>query len=200
MKDHLRAAGVDDFDPSHTNMTPPNPLLHTLCRQKIFRFLILAGRPVGRVEGVVLPRPPTCDGGLKAFGPSGDGVEAVLACMERHQSNSQVQAVACWSLVNLALIPQQKRALCRRGGVLAIVRAMACHPQDSEVHFRAMFALINLVTPDVTSERIINPDTMQVRHSVCRDGGAPGAKMVVSSRATLSPCLSVPKSCIIQYK
>eukprot|EP00903_Cladosiphon_okamuranus_P014460 g13416.t1 len=128
---------------------------------KIFRFLILAGRPVGRAEGVVLPRPPTCDGSLKAFGPSGDGVEAVLACMERHQSNSQVQAVACWSLVNLALIPQQKRALCRRGGVLAIVRAMACHPQDSEVHFRAMFALINLVTPDVTSERIINPDTMK---------------------------------------
>ena len=112
----------------------------------------------------MLPRPPTCDGGLRAFGPSGDGVEAVLACMERHQSNSQVQAVACWSLVNLALIPQQKRALCRQGGVLAIVRAMACHPQDSEVHFRAMFALINLVTPDVTSERIINLDTMKVKN------------------------------------
>lgn len=151
------------FDPSQPNLTPQPPsYMYTRCRQKIFRFLILAGRPVGRAEGVVLPRPPTFDGGLKAFGPSGDGVEAVLTCMERHQSNSQIQAVACWSLVNLALIPQQKRALCSRGGVLAIVRAMACHPQDREVHFRAMFALINLVTPDVTSERIINPDTMQV--------------------------------------
>lgn len=90
-------------------------------------------------------------------------MEAVLACMKRHQSNATVQAVACWSLVNLALIPQQKRALCRQGGVLAVVQAMACHPEDSEVHFRAMFALINLVTPDVTAEKIIHPDTMKVR-------------------------------------
>ncbi|CAN0013252.1 unnamed protein product, partial [Hapterophycus canaliculatus] len=124
--------------------------------------LVLAGRPIGRVEGVVLRAPPACDGSLRAFGPSGDGVEAVLACMERHQSNSTVQAMACWSLVNLALISQQKKFLCSQGGVLAIVRAMARHPGDSEVHFRAMFALINLVTPDVTSENIIQPNTMKV--------------------------------------
>lgn len=129
----------------------------------------------------MLPCPPTCDGGLRAFGPSGDGVEAVLASMERHQSNSQVQAVACWSLVNLALIPQQKRALCRRGGVLAIVRAMACHPNDSDVHFRAMFALINLVTPDVTSERMINPDTMKVTVLLCRERSQPPAELFSSS-------------------
>lgn len=132
------------------------------CLQKVLRFLVLAGRPIGRVEGVVLPRPPACDGALRAFGPSGEGVGAVLACMERHQSNSAVQSMACWSLVNLALIRQQKRCLCSQGGVLAIVRAMACHPEDIEVHFRAMFALINLVTPDVTSEKIIQPDTMKV--------------------------------------
>ncbi|CAB1098238.1 unnamed protein product [Ectocarpus sp. CCAP 1310/34] len=128
---------------------------------KILRFLVLAGRPAGRMEGAVMSRPPASDGPLRAFGPSGNGVEAVLACMERHRSNAAVQAVACWSLVNLALIPGQKRSLCRQGGVLAIVRAMARHPQDSEVHFRAMFALINLVTPDVTSEKIIQPDTMK---------------------------------------
>ncbi|CAM9592714.1 unnamed protein product [Scytosiphon promiscuus] len=128
---------------------------------KILRFLVLAGRPIGRVEGVVLPAPPASDGALRAFGPSGDGVEEVLTCMKRHQSNATVQAVACWSLVNLALIRQQKRFLCSQGGVLAIVRAMAHHPGDSEVHFRAMFALINLVTPDVTSEKIIQSDTMK---------------------------------------
>ncbi|CAM9928382.1 unnamed protein product [Pylaiella littoralis] len=128
---------------------------------KVLRFLVLAGRPIGRVEGVVLPSPPACDGALRAFGPSGDGVEAVLACMERYQSNAAVQSMACWSLVNLALIRQQKRCLCGQGGVLAIVRAMACHPEDIDVHFRAMFALINLVTPDVTSEKIIQPETMK---------------------------------------
>ena len=66
-------------------------------------------------------------------------------------------------MVNLALIANQKKALVSQGGVLAIVRAMARHPQDSDVHFRAMFALINLVTPDVTVEKTIQPDTMKVR-------------------------------------
>lgn len=111
----------------------------------------------------MLPCLPACDGALKAFGPSGEGVEAVLACMESHLSNASVQATACWSMVNLALIAKQKKALVQKGGVLAIVRAMARHPQDSDVHFRAMFALINLVTPDVTVEKTIQPDTMKVR-------------------------------------
>lgn len=111
----------------------------------------------------MLPCLPACDGALRAFGPSGEGVEAVLACMESHLSNASVQATACWSMVNLALIAKQKKALVQKGGVLAIVRAMARHPQDIDVHFRAMFALINLVTPDVTVEKTIQPDTMKVR-------------------------------------
>lgn len=124
---------------------------------------MLAGRPVGRTEGTVLPRPPTCDGALRAFGPSGEGVQAVLACMERHHTNATIQAMACWSMVNLALIAKQKRSLVRNGGISAIVKAMARHPEDSEVHFRAMFALINLVTPDVTTENTVPPETMKVR-------------------------------------
>lgn len=133
--------------------------------QKILRFLVLAGRPVGGTEGMVLRRLPACDGALKAFGPSGEGVAAVLDCMERHQSHAAIQAMACWSMVNLALIADQKRSLVRQGGISAIVRAMARHPEDSEVHFRAMFALINLVTPDVTAENSIPIDTMKVRLS-----------------------------------
>lgn len=126
----------------------------------------------------MLPAPPASDGALRAFGPSGDGVGAVLACMERHQSDATVQAVACWSLVNLALISHQKRFLCSRGGVLAIVRAMARHPGDSEVHFRAMFALINLVTPDVASEKIIQPDTMKVKLFFCLSAACPSAGLL----------------------
>lgn len=124
---------------------------------------MLAGRPVGRTEGMVLPRPPTCDGALRAFGPLGEGVETVLACMEKHHTNATIQAMACWSMVNLALIANQKRSLVRKGGIPAIVKAMARHPADSEVHFRAMFALINLVTPDVTAENTVPPETMTVR-------------------------------------
>lgn len=131
--------------------------------QKIMRFLVLAGRPVGGTEGMVLPRLPACEGALKAFGPSGDGVAAVLACMERHQSHAGIQAMACWSMVNLALITDQKRVLVREGGISAIVRAMSRHPEDGEVHFRAMFALINLVTPDMTTESSIPTDTMKVK-------------------------------------
>lgn len=89
-------------------------------------------------------------------------MEALLLCMERHQSSASVQAMACWSMVNLALISSQKRSLVHQGAVLAVVRAMALHAEDKEVHFRAMFALINLVTPDVTVEKSIQPETMKV--------------------------------------
>lgn len=110
----------------------------------------------------MLPNPPTCDGALGAFGPAGEGVKAVLACMERFQGNAAVQAMACWSMVNLALISDQKKSIICNGGIPAIVRAMVFHARDSEVHFRAMFALINLVTPDMTEQKIIQPDTMKV--------------------------------------
>lgn len=133
--------------------------------QKVLRFLVLAGRPVGGTEGMVLQRLPVSDGALKAFGTSGEGVAAVLSCMERHQSHAGIQAMACWSMVNLALVADQKRALVREGGISAIVKAMARHPEDSEVHFRAMFALINLVTPDVTADSSIPTETMQVRQT-----------------------------------
>lgn len=114
---------------------------------------------------MVLHNLPAGDGALRSFGPNGEGVAAVLACMQRHQSHAKIQAMACWSMVNLALIADQKRLLISQGGLLAIVRAMAHHPEDSEVHFRAMFALINLVTPDVTSGNTIPTDTMKVRDS-----------------------------------
>lgn len=82
--------------------------------------------------------------------------------MERHQLDATVQAMACWSMVNLALIAEQKTSVVRQGGILAIVRAMDLHSEDSEVQFRAMFALINLVTPDVTAGKYIQPETMKV--------------------------------------
>lgn len=132
--------------------------------QKILRFLVLAGRPVGGTEGMVLHRLQVGDGALKAFGSMGEGVSAVIACMKRHQSHAAIQAMACWSMVNLALIPDQRRLLVHQGGIQAIIKAMADHPGDSEVHFRAIFALVNLVTPDVTSESSIPTDTMKVRN------------------------------------
>lgn len=136
---------------------------------------------------MVLRRPPASEGALKAFGPSGEGVAAVLACMERHQSHAGIQAVACWSMVNLALIADQKRVLVRDGGISAIVRAMGRHPNDAEVHFRAMFALINLVTPDVTAEKSIPTETMKVNSTkkaieVAHDGSATNVSVDVITR------------------
>lgn len=130
----------------------------------MLRFLVLAGRPVGNAEGTVFNRPSSNAGALRVFGPMGEGVAAVLACMERHGSHASIQAMACWSMVNLALVAEQKRQLIRQGGITSIVQAMARHPGDKEVHFRAIFALINLVTPEVMSENSIPTDTVKVRH------------------------------------
>ena len=62
-------------------------------------------------------------------------------------------AVACWSLVNFALSATCKNLLMERGGVPRVLRAMECHEDNINVQFRGLFALINLVVPDVPNEQ-----------------------------------------------
>jgi len=49
-------------------------------------------------------------------------------------------------MVNLGLNNDHRRQLVSEGGITTILRAMKAHPLDREVQFRAIFALINLVT------------------------------------------------------
>ena len=75
------------------------------------------------------------------------GIAVLLDSMRRFRSDETLQAMACWSLVNIALAPAQKDVLVKLGGIEVTVQAMIEHPFDAEVQFRALFALINLVIP-----------------------------------------------------
>ncbi|CAM9129016.1 unnamed protein product [Choristocarpus tenellus] len=128
---------------------------------KVLRFLVLAGRPIGGTEGMVFHRGPASGSALETFAPAGEGVSAVLASMARHLHNGPVQAMSCWSMVNLALLPIQKENLLRLGGIEAVLAAMVTHPKDPDVQFRGMFALINLATPDRGSSSVMSTETMK---------------------------------------
>jgi hypothetical protein len=68
--------------------------------------------------------------------------------MAAHALRGDVQAVACWTLVNLSLNPSCKARLLRKGGLPLILNALQAHPCHHQVQFRGLFALINLVVPD----------------------------------------------------
>jgi hypothetical protein len=78
---------------------------------------------------------------------TGNGTAVILDSMRRFVSDESLQAMACWSMVNIALIPSQKSMLVRLGGIGVLSQAMMMHPMSAEVQFRALFALINLVIP-----------------------------------------------------
>ncbi|CAM9563720.1 unnamed protein product [Chrysoparadoxa australica] len=112
----------------------------------VMKCLVLLGRPAGGTEGgAVLTN--TRASPLASFGSNGSGVKALLACMKQRPDHAELQAAGCWSMVNLALIKPQKKHLLLKGGVDCITAAMRNHSSDREVQFRALFALINLVTP-----------------------------------------------------
>jgi hypothetical protein len=76
-----------------------------------------------------------------------NGIAIMLDSMRRFQTDEVLQAMSCWSLVNVALAPSQKAVLVKLGGISVVANSMMQHPFDAEVQFRALFALINLVIP-----------------------------------------------------
>ena len=112
--------------------------------------LLLLARPIGRRESAVhIGMPPA----LPALsGPRG-GISSVMDIMDQHTNESKLQAMACWTLVNFALNADCKAQLLSMGGLLRILRAMETHPNNYAVQFRGLFALINLVVPDVPNQQ-----------------------------------------------
>ena len=84
-------------------------------------------------------------GGVQSDGKN--GIAVMLDSMRRFEDDEALQAMSCWSLVNIALAPVQKEVLVKLGGIQVTINAMMLHPQSAEVQFRALFALINLVIP-----------------------------------------------------
>lgn len=81
---------------------------------------------------------------------SKNGIVIMLDSMRRFAQDEILQAMSCWSLVNVALTPLQKSMLVKLGGLTVTSNAMLQHPYNAEVQFRALFALINLVIPTET--------------------------------------------------
>ena len=119
--------------------------LHTAA----FHTLVLLARPLGGKEGMLFHSAMVKADGIFNIGSSTgkSGIAIMLDSMKRFVDDEYLQAMSCWSMVNIALIPSQKVVLVRLGGISSAANAMIHHPHNAEVQFRALFALINLVIP-----------------------------------------------------
>jgi len=106
--------------------------------------------------GVPAGRRSEFSGGVQNDGKS--GIAVMLDSMRRFEDDEALQAMSCWSLVNIALAPAQKEVLVKLGGIEVTTNAMMRHPHSAEVQFRALFALINLVIPSVNVAEESNVD------------------------------------------
>jgi hypothetical protein len=127
---------------------PDSGPLHTAA----FHTIVLLARPLGGREGMLFHTSMVNSSGI--FSASSvasrngkSGIAVMLDSMKRFQQDEVLQAMSCWSLVNIALAPAQKEVLVSLGGIEVTSRAMCAHPHSAEVQFRALFALINLVIP-----------------------------------------------------
>jgi len=168
-------AGLTDVVLRDMVLFPDSPQLHTAA----FHTIVLLARPLGGREGMLFHTSMVNSSGIFnnsnssiASGGNGsnssvasgkNGIAIMLDSMRRFRDNEVLQAMSCWSLVNIALSPLQKDVLIKFGGIEVTSNAMIAHPYSAEVQFRALFALINLVIP-----RVDEPQAVQ-------DGGAGGA-------------------------
>ncbi len=138
-------AGLTDIVLRAMVLFPGMVELHTAA----FHTLVLLARPLGGKEGMLFNTSMVNASGLFNVGSSTgkSGIAIMLDSMKRFVADEDLQAMSCWSMVNIALITSQKVVLVRLGGISAAANAMIHHPHNAEVQFRALFALINLVIP-----------------------------------------------------
>jgi hypothetical protein len=138
-------AGLTDIVLRAMVLFPNSIELHTAA----FHTIVLLARPLGGREGMLFHCSMVNSSGIFHDGcQSGkNGIAVMLDSMRRFELDEVLQAMSCWSLVNIALAPSQKAVLVKLGGISVVANAMMQHPFNTEVQFRALFALINLVIP-----------------------------------------------------
>lgn len=139
-------AGLTDVVLRGMVMFPSSVQLHTAA----FHTIVLLARPFGGREGMLFHSSMVNASGIFGSDSSNsgkNGIAVMIDSMRRFQDNDGLQAMSCWSLVNIALAPAQKAVLVKLGGIQVIANAMLRHQHSAEVQFRALFALINLVIP-----------------------------------------------------
>jgi len=138
-------AGLTDNVLHAMVLFPDSIELHTVA----FHTLVLLARPLGGNEGMLFHTAMVNTRGIfnNDSTNSKNGIVIMLDSMRRFAQDEILQAMSCWSLVNVALTPLQKSILVKLGGLTVTANAMLQHPYNAEVQFRALFALINLVIP-----------------------------------------------------
>ena len=115
--------------------------LHTAA----FHTIVLLARPLGGQEGMLFHSSMVNNSGIFADKSSSsssqqtngkNGIAVMLDSMKRFAANEVLQAMSCWSLVNIALAPTQKEVLVKLGGIQATANAMMEHPYNAEVQVR----------------------------------------------------------------
>jgi hypothetical protein len=143
-------AGLTDIVLRDMVLFPDSAQLHTAA----FHTIVLLARPIGGREGMLFHTSMVNSSGIFSARHDGhdgkNGVAVMLDSMRRFRSDEVLQAMSCWSLVNIALVPAQKEVLVKLGGIEVTANAMMEHPFNAEVQFRSLFALINLVIPSVS--------------------------------------------------
>jgi hypothetical protein len=138
-------AGLTDIVLRGMVLFPDSVKLHTAA----FHTIVLLARPLGGREGMLFHCSMVSSSGIFHNGSKAgkNGIAIMLDSVRRFESDEVLQAMSCWSLVNIALAPSQKAVLVELGGFSAVANSMMQHPFNAEVQFRALFALINLVIP-----------------------------------------------------
>jgi len=154
-------AGLVDIVLTHMVHFPDSVELHTAA----LHGLVLLARPVGGKEGLVLDGPIDSVQSFFSITSSGkNGIGIMLDSMHHFLCDEMLQAMGCWSMVNISLKQNQKITLIQRGGVSAALSAMKAHPTSSEVQFRALFALINLaISPTSLSDLPNSQHNLQIK-------------------------------------
>lgn len=117
------------------------------------------------------------------------GISILVDSMKRFSCSEKLQSMACWALVNVALVPVQKYLLMKLGGIGAILSAMEKHSKSFDVQFRALFALINLAVPCrqfdfVVGSNVNGADAARTERAVLGDLGPNIARLSVLAMET----------------
>ena len=91
-----------------------------------------------------------------------DGVEAVVAAMQRHVHRADVQHQACGALSHLAITGEHDARIVDSGGVEAVVAAMKLHGSHAGVQDHACMALRSLSRNDKNRARIVDLGGVEV--------------------------------------
>jgi len=124
-----------------------------------FHTLVLLARPLGLKKGMLFTSTRVdaalifnTDDNNRSCGSNENDVNVFFDSIKRFTHDENLQAMSCWSMVNIALIQSQKTMLIMSGGLRATVDAMQRYPFSEEVQYRALSALINLVIPSDPNE------------------------------------------------